>query len=236
MVEFLIPQEKYLESGVHSGTKMKQGRMKEFIYKTRDDGLNVLDLKKTDERLRAVAHLIATYEAEKVYIVGNKDNAKKPIEEFCKLTGCKPLSGRFTPGRFTNPSRADFVEPAFVLVTDPGVDRQAVKEAFEVGVPIAAFTDTNNSFRYLDLAIPANNKGRKALAMLYWLLARQVLKERGTITTDEEYPAKLEDFESDIPATPSRDDEGGGEGGFRPRRFGDRDRFDRDRGERRGRY
>jgi small subunit ribosomal protein S2 len=236
MTEFLIPQEKYLEAGAHIGTKMKQGRMKEFIYKTREDGLNVLDLKKTDERIRATARLISKYEAETVFIVGNKDNAQKPIDEFCKLTGCKSLSGRFTPGRFTNPERDDFVEPALVLVTDPGVDRQAVREAFDLGIPVIAITDTNNSFRYIDMAIPANNKGRKALALVYWLLARQVLKERGSISTDEEFPAKLEDFESDAPAMPAPEE--------RRSRFGDRggsgrggygDRGDRgDRGGGRG--
>ncbi|MBI3587568.1 30S ribosomal protein S2 [Candidatus Micrarchaeota archaeon] len=194
MAEFLIAQEKYLEAGVHIGTKMRQGSMKAFIYKTRDDGLNVLDLKRTDERVRAAAHLIAQYPAEKVYIVGSKDNAQTPIAKFCELTGCRPLSGRFTPGRFTNPRRTDFVEPTLVMVTDPGVDRQAVKEAFELNAPIIALTDTNNSFRFIDLAVPANNKGRKSLALLFFLIARQILKERGTIASDDEFPAALEDF------------------------------------------
>ncbi len=195
MTEFLIPQEKYLESGIHIGTKMKQGAMREFIYKSREDGLNVLDLKRTDERLRAAARLLARYPAEHTYVVGNKDNAQKPILKFCEVTGCRPLAGRFTPGRFTNPAREDFVEPQVVLVTDPGVDRQAVKEAFECNIPIIAFTDTNNSFKYLDLAVPTNNKGRKALALLYWILARQVLKERESISSDEEFTATVEEFE-----------------------------------------
>ncbi len=195
MTEFLVPQEKYLESGVHIGTKMKQGAMKEFIYKSREDGLNVLDLKKTDERLRAAAHLLSKYPAEQVYVVGNKDNAQKPIAKFCELSGCKPLSGRFTPGRFTNPERDDYVEPTIILVTDPGVDRQAVKEAFEHNIPIIAFTDTNNSFKYIELSIPANNKGRKSLALLYWALCRQLLKERGSLTSDDGFPTSQEVFE-----------------------------------------
>ena len=195
MVEFLIPQEKYLEAGVHIGTKMKQGGMKAFIYKSREDGLNVLDLKKTDERVRLAAVMIGKQNPEFVYIVGNKDNASKPILKFCEMTGCKPLSGRFTPGRFTNPEREDFVEPRLVLVADPGSDRQAVQEAFDLNIPIIAFTDTNNSFRKIDLAIPANNKGRKALALLYYLLCREVLKARGVIAADAEYAAQVEDFE-----------------------------------------
>lgn len=194
-MEFLIPQEKYLESGVHIGTKMKQGRMREFIYKTRDDGLNVLDLKKTDERIRAAAHFLSKFQPEKTYVIGNKENASSPIKKFCELTGCQPLVGRFTPGRFTNPSREDFIEPTAVLVTDPGVDRQAVKEAFELNIPVVALCDTNNSFKFVELAVPTNNKGRKALALVYFLLARQLLKERGAIANDEEFPGKHEEFE-----------------------------------------
>lgn len=194
-MDFLIPQEKYLESGVHIGTKMKQGSMRQFIYKTREDGLNVLDLKRTDERLRMAAAIIAQFDSTVVFIVGNKDNAGAPIRKFCELTSCQPLAGRFTPGRFTNPERDDFVEPKLVLVTDPGADRQAVQEAFVLNIPSMALTDTNNSFRKIDLAIPANNKGRKALALLYWLLAREVLKARGAIKSDEEFTAKHEDFE-----------------------------------------
>jgi len=194
-MEFLIPQEKYLESGVHIGTKMKQGRMREFIYKTREDGLNVLDLKKTDERLRAAAHMLFKYTPEKTFIIGNKENAFNPVRKFCELTGCQPLVGRFTPGRFTNPSRADFVEPSIVLVTDPGVDRQAVKEAFELNIPVIALCDTNNAFKNIDLAVPTNNKGRKALALIYFLLARTLLKNRGAIANDDEFPAKVEEFE-----------------------------------------
>lgn len=194
-MEFLIPQEKYLESGVHIGTKMKQGSMRAFIYKSREDGLNVLDLKKTDERIRFAASLLAKYPAEGVYIIGNKENAFAPIKKFCELTGCRPLEGRFTPGRFTNPERNDFVEPQLIFVCDPGSDRQAVQEACELNIPVIGITDTNNSFRKVDLAIPANNKGRKALSLVYYLIAREVLKSRGSIGSDEEFPAKPEEFE-----------------------------------------
>ncbi|MGB9577062.1 MAG: 30S ribosomal protein S2 [Candidatus Micrarchaeia archaeon] len=194
-MEFLVPQEKYLEAGIHIGTKTKNGSMRQFIYKAREDGLHVLDLKKTDSRLRIAAQFIAKYAAEKVCVVGAKDNAQKPIQKFCELTSCQALNGRFTPGRFTNPARPDFVEPDLVVVVDPAVDKQAVSEAFEINVPVVAFCDTNNNLRKIDLCIPTNNKGRKALALLFWILAREVLKARGTIVSDEEFPAQLEDFE-----------------------------------------
>lgn len=193
-MSFLVPQEKYLEAGLHIGTKMKAGRMKEFIYKTREDGLNVLDLKKTDERIKAAAQFIAKFQPEKTFVIGNKDNAKTPIKEFCRQTGCNALIERFTPGRFTNPAREDFVEPELVFVVDPGVDKQAVKEAYEVNTPVVALCDTNNAFKNIDLGIPCNNKGKKSLALVYWILAREVLKARGAIKSDEEFTASIEEF------------------------------------------
>ncbi len=194
-MEFLVPQEKYLEAGVHIGTKTKMGSMRQFIYKAREDGLHVLDLKKLDERLACAAKLLSKYGGERVFVVGNKDNAVQPVKKFCELTGFQALTGRFTPGRFTNPARTDFCEPGIVLAVDPAVDRQAVKEAFEVNVPVVALCDTNNSLKHVDLAIPANNKGRKAIALVFWILAREVLKLRGKIVSNEEFTATPAEFE-----------------------------------------
>lgn len=195
-VEFLVPQEKFLEAGTHIGTRNKNGAMKEFIYKVRDDGLHVLDLKKLNERLSAAALLLSSFDKESVFIVSNRDNAIQPIEKFCSFTGFKPLVGRFTPGRFTNPSREDFVEPKLVLVVDPSADKQAVKEAFSVSVPVIGLCDTNNNPSMIDLVVPTNNKGRKAIALIFWILAREVLKIREDIKENDEFTAKQEEFEA----------------------------------------
>ncbi len=196
MADFLVPQERFLEAGVHIGTRNKNGGMKEYIYKTRDDGLHVLDLKKMDEKIRLAAKMLVQYSPEKVFIVGSKDNAKKAIAKFCELTGCSPLSGRFTPGRLTNPSRPDFCEPEIILVVDPGVDRQSVKEAYTINVPIVALCDTNNSTRFIDLVVPTNNKGRKAIALVLWIIARELAKAQGKIASDEEFTATSQEFEA----------------------------------------
>ncbi len=195
MVEFLIPQEKYLEAGVHIGTRTKHGSMRQFIYKAREDGLHVLDLKKMDERVRVAARVLAGYDPAGVYVVGSKDNAHGPIAKMCETLGFQPVTGRFTPGRFTNPARADFIEPNVVLVTDPGVDRQAVKEAAELNVPVLALVDTNNSLKNIDLPIPSNNKGRKSIALVFWLITREVLKLRGTLPNNEAYALTPVEFE-----------------------------------------
>jgi len=196
MVDFLIPQEQYLEAGAHIGTRQKHGSMRGYIYKARDDGLHVLDLKKLDERLRMAGTIVSKFPMNEVFVVGNKDNARKPINKFCEMTGATSLVGRFTPGRFTNPAREDFCEPRLVIVTDPSVDRQSVREAFSVHVPVIAFCDTNNATHYLDLVIPTNNKGRKSIGLMYWLLAREVMKATGAISGNEAFTATPQDFEA----------------------------------------
>ncbi len=196
MAEMLIPQEKYLESGIHIGTKTKNGGMRQFIYKARDDGLHVLDLKKMDERVKLAAGMLAAYEPATVYVVGSKDNAFSPIKKMCELAGFQPLNERFTPGMFTNPERKDFVEPALVFVVDPSVDKQSVKEADVINVPVIGLCDTNNNTRYIDFVVPANNKGKKAIALVFWLLTREVLKLKGSIAGYEEFTALPADFET----------------------------------------
>lgn len=195
-IEFLVPQEKYLEAGMHIGSRTKTGSMRQFIYKAREDGLHVLDLKRLDERMRAASKLLSSYPVERFYVVGGKDNAFKPVNKFCTLTGAQPLVGRFTPGRFTNPERGDFVEPQVVFVVDPASDRQAVKEASEIHAPVVALCDTNNTLRNVDVAIPTNNKGRKAIAFSFWILAREVLKHQGKISSNEEYKLTPAEFEA----------------------------------------
>lgn len=196
VVEMLVPQEKYLGAGVHIGTRNKSGSMRQYIYKAREDGLHVLDLKKMDQRVRAAAVLLSKYPDEGVFVVSNKENARTPILRMCAQLGFTPLVGRFTPGRFTNPAREDFCEPQVVFVVDPASDRQAVKEAYEINVPVIALCDTNNLTKYIDLVVPTNNKGRKAIALMLWLLTRELLKSKGKIASDEAFTVQPEEFEA----------------------------------------
>ncbi len=193
-MDLLVPQEKYLGAGVHIGTRNKSGDMQQYIYKVREDGLHVLDLKKMDGKIRAAVALLSSYPEKDVFVISNKDNARKPILGLCKYAGFTPLVGRFTPGRFTNPAREDFVEPKAVFVVDPAADKQAVKEAFEINVPVVALCDTNNQGKYLDVIVPTNNKGRKAIALMLWLFTRETLKLKGK--PEEEFKATPEEFEA----------------------------------------
>jgi small subunit ribosomal protein S2 len=108
------------------------------------------------------------------------------------------LDGRFRPGTLTNPNAKEFLEPDIILLTDPLADAQALHEAKNIGIPVIGLCDTNNETKYLDLAIPTNNKGRRALALVYWLLTQAVLKEKGKIKSYDEFSSQVEDFEAAI--------------------------------------
>ncbi len=197
-VELLIPLDRYLVAGVHIGTHICTKYMEEFVYRVRPDGLYILDVSKIDERLRIAAKFIARFEPSKIVAVSARQYGQKPVQQFCKYTGCKPIIGRLIPGTFTNPRLEWYLEPDVVIITDPRADSQAVIEAAEMGIPTVAFADTDNRTEYLDLIIPANNKGRKSLALLYWLLARQVLRERGELKPTEDLPVPVEEFEAKV--------------------------------------
>jgi len=195
VVELLIPLDKYLAAGVHIGTHICTKFMEPFVYRVRNDGLYILDIRKIDERIRIAAKFLARYEPEKIAVVSARQYGQKPVLKFCSYVNCKPFIGRFMPGTFTNPSLKWYFEPDVVLLTDPRADSQALKEAAEIGIPIVSLADTDNRTEYIDLIIPANNKGRKSLALIYWLLARQILREKGIIPPDGDLPEPPTDFE-----------------------------------------
>jgi small subunit ribosomal protein S2 len=190
--KLLIPKQQYLASGIHIGMKQKTEQMKEFIYKVRPDGLAVLNLQKLDQRIRIAAKFLAR--ANKILVVGRKSVSHEAIEKFCEIVGCKGMTGRFMPGILTNPNYEDFFEADVILLLDPLINYQALEEAVKARVPIAAICNTFNEIKDIDLIIPANNKGKGALATLFWLLAREILKERKKIKTNKEFKYKIEDF------------------------------------------
>ncbi len=194
----LLPRDTLLSAGIHIGTRMKTLDMEPFIYRVRPDGLFVLDVKKTDDRIRTTAKFLSRYEHSKVAIAATRLYAHEPVKMFCKLTGSTPLIGRFIPGQLSNPQYKNRVDPEVIVVCDPRADAQAVKEASTVGIPIVALCSTDNEFAGVDLVIPTNNKGRRALAVIFWLLARQVLRERGEIGPDKDPPVTIEDFEAKV--------------------------------------
>jgi small subunit ribosomal protein S2 len=177
--ESLIPVDEYLAAGVHIGTQQKTEDMKRFVYRVRADGLYVLDVKSTDDRIKTAAKFLSKFDPARILVVSARQYGQFPATMFAKVIGAKSMVGRFIPGTLTNPEYRDFVEPDVVVVTDPIGDLQAVKEAVDIGVPVVAMCDTNNMTMHIDFVIPTNNKGRKALALIYWLLAQEITKLRG---------------------------------------------------------
>ncbi len=191
---FLVPQDVYLKSGIHIGTKFRTKYMDSFIYKTRPDGLSVLNLQKIDERIRMAANLLSQYTPEEILICSRRENGWKAVKAFGKHTGIKVFAGRYPPGILTNPKLDTFIEVKAILVTDSWPDRNAIKDAIQIGLPVIALCDTNNQSNQIDLVVPCNNKGKKSLGLLFYILAREYLKQRGVISADQEPPFALDEF------------------------------------------
>ncbi|MBU0615363.1 MAG: 30S ribosomal protein S2 [Nanoarchaeota archaeon] len=192
--QFLVAQDVYLKSGIHIGTKFKTKYMEQFIYKTRPDGLSVLNLQKIDERIKVAANFLAQYEPEDILIVSRRENGWKCVKAFNKSTGIEVVAGRYPPGTLTNSALSIFKEFKVLLVTDSWPDRNAILDAIKVGIPVIALCDTNNQSNNIDLVVPCNNKGKKSLGLFFWILAREYLKSKGKIASDEEFKESLDDY------------------------------------------
>jgi len=192
--EMLVPLDQYLASGIHIGTQQKTKDMEKYIYRVRQDGLYVLDIKTTDTRLRSVANFLANYDLTKILVVSTRVYGHKPVKLFSQYTNCNAVAGRFIPGMLTNPNNNDFMEPELLIITDPRADYQALKEASNIGIPTIALCDSENMLSNVDIALPTNNKGRKALSLIYYLLAREVLRKKGMIPEDGDIDFGIEEF------------------------------------------
>jgi small subunit ribosomal protein S2 len=194
----MISEETYMTSGAHIGTRQKTADIKEFIYKVRNDGLYIIDVKKTDEKIKTAAKFISKYKPEDILVVSIRQYGQKPVKKMGELAGIRILDGRFRPGTLTNPNAKGFFEPSLLIVTDPLADQQALHEAENIGIPVIGLCDTNNETKFLDVVIPTNNKGRRALALVYWLLTREILKQQGKIKTYDDFKTTVEEFEAEI--------------------------------------
>ncbi len=191
-------KKKILATGIRVGTQVKTKFMKPFIIKASPEGLYMLDLDITLKKIKTAAKFINRSGTDKLIVCTGRQYAETPIEKFCEMVDSKKLLGRFMPGTLTNPSLPYYIEPKLVLISDPQVDEQAITEATNAGIPIIGIANTDNITSKLDVIIPANNRGRKALATVYWLLVRQILIERGELKENEPMKYEIDDFETKI--------------------------------------
>jgi len=199
--KFLVPQDVYLKAGIHIGTKFRTRYMSQFIYKTRPDGLSVLNLQKINERIEIAANMLAQYKPEDILIVSRRENGWKAVKMFGKLTGARVFAGRYPPGILTNSNLENFLEVKIILVTDSWPDRNAVNDALKIGIPVIALCDTNNQSNNLDLIVPCNNKGKKSLGLFFWILSLPAFLILGCLI-HYSFPKKTHAIVTTISASP----------------------------------
>ena len=191
-------KKKILSTGIRVGTAVKTKFMIPYVTQASPEGLYLMDLDITLARIQTAAKFINRVNIEDVIVCSGREYANTPIEKFCEITGATKMLGRFMPGTLTNPSLPYYIEPRMVLISDPQVDAQAITEATNAGIPVIGVSNTDNITSKIDLVIPANNRGRKALATIYWLLAREILLEKGEIKNDDQMKYEIDDFETKI--------------------------------------
>ena len=189
--------DEYLKAGLHIGTKFRTKPMRNFIFKVRADGLAVLDVQQINKRLEYAAQMLSRYEPEDILVVCRRENGWNAAKVFSKLTGIKAITGRYPPGIFTNSKLEHFTEIKLLFVVDPFPDRNAITDAAKTGIPIIALCDTNNDLSNVDFVVPCNNKGKKSLGLVFLILAREYLKLKGVIKSDDEFKVTFDDFSPD---------------------------------------
>jgi len=190
----LLDSNEYLKSGIHIGTKFKNKYMANFIYKTRPDGLSVLNLKEIDRRLRLAVNMLSKYQPKDILVVSRRENGWKGLKKLHQLTGIRVITGRYPPGILTNTNLETFFEPKIIVACDPWTDKNAVQDAAKKGIPVIGLCDTNNQANDIDLVVPCNNKGKKSVGLVFYVVAREFMRAKGLLRGDEEMPAKMEEF------------------------------------------
>jgi len=196
--KLLVDQDTYLKSGIHIGTKFRTKYMASFIYKTRPDRLSVLNLQKIDRQLRIAGKFVSQYKPEDILVVSRRENSWKAVKAFAKQIGCKFFAGRYPPGILTNPALETFMNVKLIIVGDAWPDKNAVNDAVAMGIPIIALCDTNNQTNDIDFVIPCNNKGKKSLGLIFYVLAREYQRHKGILGADVEPAYQLSDFSDEI--------------------------------------
>jgi small subunit ribosomal protein S2 len=207
MVVPMLSEKALLATGIRIGTQVRTKSMEQFTTRPRPDGLHLIDYSKTLHRIDVAGKFISFVGPQNVVVYTSRDYGKVPVEKFCEVTKAIPVIGRFMPGTLTNPLFPGHLDVDLIVVADPASDTQAIVEAANMGTPVIAVCDTDNITDDIDLVIPGNNRGRRSLATIFWLLARSVLTHSSLITGDQLLKYSIDDFETKITESDMEEEE-----------------------------
>jgi small subunit ribosomal protein S2 len=194
--ETLVPLTDYIACSVHLGTKVITPDMRKFVYKRRADGLAVLNTSMIDDKIREAAKFLENFAPEDIFIACKRESGWLAVERFSYATGIRAFMKKYPAGIITNIRLENFFEPKLVIICDPWVDKNALHDANIINVPVLGICDTNNYTQGVTQVIAGNNKSRKAIGIVLFILAREYLKSLGK--TDEAKKLKMEDFTGKI--------------------------------------
>lgn len=190
--ETLVPLTDYIACSVHLGTKVITPDMRKYVYKRRADGLAVINTNLIDDKIREASTFFNEFDAQDVFIVSKREASWPAVEKFSEVTGIRAFMKKYPAGIITNLILDNFFEARLVIICDPWVDKNALNDSLRLKIPTIAICDTNNYARLITKVIPSNNKSRKSVGMILYILAREYLKSKGKEKEAKEL--KLEDF------------------------------------------